>query len=80
MSKPSAEVHVGRLSVPLQSLMFSVTDVLKSACNCESIASLLSVFPEENKLSLLELEFLYSTEINTYDFFLNVKKLPGDSH
>ena len=29
MSKPSAEVHVGRLSVPLQALTFSVADVLK---------------------------------------------------
>ena len=29
MSKPSAEVHAGRLSVPLQALTFSVADVLK---------------------------------------------------
>ena len=29
MLKPLAEVHVGRLSVPLQALVFSVTDVLK---------------------------------------------------
>ena len=29
LSKPSAEVHVGRLSVPLQALTFSITDVLK---------------------------------------------------
>ena len=29
MLKPSAEVHVGRLSVPLQALTFSVADVLK---------------------------------------------------
>ena len=29
MSKPSAEVHTGRLSVPLQALSFSVADVLK---------------------------------------------------
>ena len=29
MSKPSAEVHAGRLSIPLQALAFSVADVLK---------------------------------------------------
>ena len=29
MSKPSAEVHAGRLSVPLQALTFSLADVLK---------------------------------------------------
>ena len=29
MSKPMAEVHTGRLSVPLQALTFSVADVLK---------------------------------------------------
>ena len=29
MSKPSAEVHAGRLSVPLQALTFSVAVVLK---------------------------------------------------
>ena len=29
MSKPSAEVHAGRLLVPLQALVFSVADVLK---------------------------------------------------
>ena len=29
MSKPSAEVYAGRLSVPLQALTFSVPDVLK---------------------------------------------------
>ena len=29
---------------------------------------------------VLELEFLYLTEINTYDFFIEHKKLPGDSH
>ena len=29
MSKPLAEVHVGRLSVPLQTLTFFVADVLK---------------------------------------------------
>ena len=29
MSKPSAEVHAGRLSVALQASTFSVTDVLK---------------------------------------------------
>ena len=29
MSKPSAEVHAGRLSVSLQALTFSVADVLK---------------------------------------------------
>ena len=29
MSKPSVEVHVGRLLVPLQALTFSVADVLK---------------------------------------------------
>ena len=29
MSKPSAEVHAGRLSEPLQALTFSVADVLK---------------------------------------------------
>ena len=29
MSNPSAEVHAGRLSVPLQALTFSVGDVLK---------------------------------------------------
>ena len=29
MSKPSAEVHAGRLSVPLQTFTFSVADVLK---------------------------------------------------
>ena len=29
MSKPSAEVPAGRLSVPLQALTFSVADVLK---------------------------------------------------
>ena len=29
MSKPSAEVRAGRLSVPLQALPFSVADVLK---------------------------------------------------
>ena len=29
MSKPSAEVHAGRLSVLLQALMFFVTNVLK---------------------------------------------------
>ena len=29
MSKPSAEVHAGRLSVPLQALMFTITDVSK---------------------------------------------------
>ena len=29
MSKPSAEVYAGRLSVSLQALTFSVADVLK---------------------------------------------------
>ena len=29
MSKTSAEVHAGRLFVPLQALTFSVADVLK---------------------------------------------------
>ena len=29
VSKPSAEVHVGRWSVPLQALTFSVADILK---------------------------------------------------
>ena len=29
MSKPSAKIHAGRLSVPLQALMFSVADILK---------------------------------------------------
>ena len=29
MLKPSTEVHAGRLSVPLQALTFSFTDVLK---------------------------------------------------
>ena len=29
MPKPSTEVHAGRLSVPLQALPFSTTDVLK---------------------------------------------------
>ena len=29
MSKPSAEVHAARLSVPLQALTFSVANVLK---------------------------------------------------
>ena len=29
MSKSSAEVHAGRLSVPFQALMFSVADALK---------------------------------------------------
>ena len=29
MSKPSAEVQAGRLSVPLQALTFSVADALK---------------------------------------------------
>ena len=29
MSKPSAEVHAGKLSVPLQTFTFSVADVLK---------------------------------------------------
>ena len=29
MSKPSAEAHAGRLSVPLQALTFSIADVLK---------------------------------------------------
>ena len=29
MSKPSAEVHAGRLSEPLRALMVSVADVLK---------------------------------------------------
>ena len=29
MSKPSAEEHAGRLSVPLQTLTFSIADVLK---------------------------------------------------
>ena len=29
MSKPSAEVHAGRLPIPLQALTFPVADVLK---------------------------------------------------
>ena len=29
MSKPLAEVHVGRLSVPIQALTFSIANVLK---------------------------------------------------
>ena len=29
MTKPSAEVHAGRMSIPLQALTFSVTDVLQ---------------------------------------------------
>ena len=82
MSKPMAEVHAGRVSVQLQTLTFSVADVLQDidplvdktyqlqntalqngqnkvwhiawasnqpARNCESIASLLSVFPVEIK-------------------------------
>ena len=30
MSKPSVEVHAGRLSAPLQALTFSVADVLEN--------------------------------------------------
>ena len=67
VSKPSTEVHAGRLLAPLEALVFSVADVLKDLdplvnnniskhgsskwseqCrNCEFIASLLTVFPEE---------------------------------